>query len=560
MKKRTGWFLGVVCSVTMSLGVSGVAQAEQLPAGADLLDSLVVNVSDNGLNFMEAQIPGVVPDQLNVPDMSGELFSCFLDTNDYAIKNIVVYVTVNDVQLTPTDGALDVYLDADISADARLETSGCLFNNGCQVHIDPSQVTAASSISFATVVPQTGRPAIDAIVPNFDVTLNINDVNISQCTLGSFLEFFVNLFIGTVEDAVVGAIQDQIAGEIEPLIEDALNSLQINQTVDLLDAQITLELFPSDIVIDPAGMSIMMGSNVTAPEVAKCAKGGPGGSLLTPSDLPAYNGMSPGGMSYHAAASISDDFANQTLFAAWEAGLLCMELSEIGDGEPLTTDLLSLLGGEVTRVVTPGGALVVKLTAPGGPPVAEIAGAGANVAIDDLHIDMIADVHERMSRLVELTVSPEIAAEIQVNTTPAGTTEIVPLIEFDTSNLGAEIVYNELLPETGEVILTLLPTMLQSFLPSLDIPPIELPELAGITLDSTEVTEDGPSADFLSVYTGLGGQLDLAGGCAGGGTGCAFDGGCTVSGSSRSPLSAAFAPLALLCALGWVVVRRRREE
>ena len=555
MNWKTHWACAVSISVMLGAALLPVpARAQQLPTGSDLLDSLSFNVSNKGIDFLEDQVPGAVPAQLNLPQMQGQLFSCLFDTNDYTIKNIIVYIVVNDVQITPIDGALQVFLDADIAAEARLETSGCLFNNGCQLDLPWSSLTADTTIAIDMVVnPQTGRPMVDATVPAFSIQTNLANPQVSGCLLDGFLQFLLGIFTGTIEDAIVAAIQGQVAGQIEPLIEDAFNSLSINDTIALLDAEIAFELFLSDVILKPEGITIYMGSNIQAVEPAKCVKGGPGGSQLTPSDPPNYDtGVSPGGVQYDLAASFSDDLANQALYAAWEAGLLCMEIDSLGEGEPLTTDLLQLLGGEVSRIVTPGGAMVIKLSAPSGPPVATIQGAGAVIDIDDLRVDLIGEVHERMARLVQIKVAPTLAAEIEI-----ADGFITPLIDFDTANMGAEIGYNELLPETGAVILTLIPTLLSSFLPSLAIDPIEIPDLAGITLESTEVTQDGPSADFLSIYTGLGGQLDLAGGCGVGGGGCGGSG-CIISGERgrrRVPIVPAI--LAGVFALTW---RRRRSE
>ena len=111
--------------------------AEILPAGNDINNAVALNMTQEGIDFIEAQIPALVPDTLPAADITGVLFSCWPFPGDeiYAIKDITAYLQVQSVQIEPKTGYLDLTIDALVSADARVETSGCLINTGCEVHI-----------------------------------------------------------------------------------------------------------------------------------------------------------------------------------------------------------------------------------------------------------------------------------------------------------------------------------------------------------------------------------------------------------------------------------------
>ena len=555
-------FFAASLVATGSLGVAGSAHAAELPAGADIADGLAVHVTPKGVDFLESQIANLIPPTVGVANQQGNLFSCLFDTCVWRLRNTVVTLDVGKVSLTPLEGRLQLHLELWVSATARVETNGCLFNNGCNVVLDPSLVIADTTIEMQLVPDGTGRFDIDAETEAFDIQLDLGDPDINNCLLGNFLEFFVELFLGNIEDAVVGVLEDQVRPLIEPAIEDAFNSLNIAGSFDIAGAAIGYDFYPTRLELHPGTIGVVMGGHFASETVAPCADPDRG-SLLTVGALPDYSQVPS---QYDLAGSIADDILNQLLFSAWRSGLLCRTVDEMG-GAPLSSDLLAMLGGSLSTIMTDGGPLALQITTPE-PPIATLGGPNgetAVVSLANMRLDVFADVRDRMVRIFGLTLSPTAG----VTLTMGADGVLVPELNFDPTQMGAQVAYNELAPDVNETLLTLLPTILEQFLPQLTdaIPPIALPDLGGIVLESADFTPDGPAGDYLTAHASLGGQVS-AGGCSAipdGGCGVDAGGlGCSIKGNGRRGRGSAatlFAtPVMLLVGIGSLLVRRRNFQ
>lgn len=536
-----------------------MAGAAEIPHGSEIADGIVVHMTPKGVHFMEAQVPAIIPDSLAVPDQGGTLFSCLLSSNKWKIKDTTVYIDVAKVQIIPLEGKLKLHLELLVSATARVETNGCLFNNGCDVTLPASPVVADTIIDLQMVPdPITGRPKVDATTQQFEIGLAMADPQINGCLLGDFFEFLIGIFGGLVEDAVVGAINGQVGPLLEPAIEDAFNSLALQGTMDLAGTAVDYDFYPTKLELHPGTIGIVMGGSFTSPQIHPCADPARG-SYSTPSAVPVFTDYSPASQPYDLAASVADDLLNQLFFSAWRGGLLCREISEL-NGEPLTTSFLNLIGGSITKVVTPDGPMIISILAPEPPLVAMGAGGNtASVSLSNLSIDIMADVDERLARVMRLTLSPTAGLNVSMN----ANNEIVAALNFDPANVNASVTYNELAPDANEAILALIPTLVQQLLPSLGeaIPPIAIPDMGGITVDYAEITPDGPGGDFLSFYAGLGGQVQ-PGGCSAGGTGCGVDlggaGACSIGGARSAPGTYLVSPFLLLGGIVAIAARRKR--
>ena len=551
-----GWIAAAV------LAAPSAALAAEIPSGADIGDGLSVHVSPKGIDFLETQVQYVIPPSVSVPNQGGRLFSCLLDTCDWRLMNTVVYLDVGKVSLTPQEGRLDLHLELYVSANGRVETNGCLFNNGCNVYVAPSLVVADTTIEMNLVPDGTGRYDVDAETEAFAIGLSLGNPNISSCALGDFFEFFVELFLGTIEDAVVDVLQDEVRPLIEPAVEDAFNSLNIAGTLDLAGVPIDYDFFPTALEIHPGTVGLVMGGHFATPEAADCVDATIG-STVTVGAVPSYGATSPAGSQYQVAASINDDILNQLLFSAWRGGLLCQEVGAVGDSE-LDSSMLELIGGSLGTILTEDGALALRIRAPT-PPLATMGGPNgetATISLADLEVDVLADVEGRMARIFGLQLSPTAGVTLEINAQG----QLVPTLNFDPAQLEPELVYNELAPDANATVMNLLPTLVEQLLPELTdaIPTIDLPDLGGLVLESAEFTPDGPAGDHLSVYATFGGQVQ-AGGCGAiPGGGCGVDGGglgCSLAGSKKRGSAATFlaSPAMLMIGIGALLARRRRE-
>lgn len=550
-------FVAAVAAAISVMAAAGTVSAAEIPSGGDLAEGLAVHVSPKGITFMENQVQYLVPGVVTVGNQQGNLFGCLFATQTWRLKNTVINLEVGKVSLIPEEGRLRLMLDLYVSATARAETGGCLPTIGCNVTVPPSLVTADTTIELNLIPDGTGRFDVDAETEAFAIGLNLADPEFG-CALGDVVEFFVDLFLGTIENAVVDLLQDYVRPLIEPAIEDAFNSLNIAGSFDLNGVPLDYDFYPTALEIHPGTIGIVMGGHFSTNEVAACADPDRG-SVVTVGDVPDFGGLTPSGSEYSIAASLSDDLLNQLLFSAWRGGLLCMNL------DTMDSSMLELIGGSLSTILTEDGPMAVQVTATE-PPLATLGGPNgetAMISLANLKIDVMADVQGRMARVVGLKLSPLAGATLSFNAQG----QLVPELNFDTADLLAEVDYNELAPDVNDAILALLPTIVDQFLPTLTdaIPPIDLPDLGGIVLESAEFTPDGPQGDFLSAYATLGGQVS-AGGCSaipGGGCGVDAGGlGCSLSGEGTRGTAASFGatPAMMLIGIGALLVRRRRER
>ena len=131
--------------------------------------------------------------------------------------------------------------------------------------------------------------------------------------------------------------------------------------MEILDGVVLdLNLFPTDLIIDYDGVQLVMGGSADALASECVAAYDPGGSLLTESAPPAPTGEGA------VEAALSDEFANQALYAVWRSGLLCYELTDL-EGLPLDTGLLGLLAGDAFDELFPESSPIAMVTRPAAP-------------------------------------------------------------------------------------------------------------------------------------------------------------------------------------------------
>lgn len=550
-------FVAAAAAAISLMAGAGTASAAEIPSGGDIAEGLAVHVSPKGINFLENQVQYLVPGEITVGNQQGNLFGCLFSTQVWRLKNTVIYMDVGKVSLTPEEGRLKLHLELYVSGTARAETGGCLPTIGCNVSIAPSLVTADTTIELNLIPDGTGRYEVDAETEAFAIGLNLQDPEFG-CALGDVVEFFVDLFLGTIENAVVDVLQDYVKPLIEPAVEDAFNALNIAGQFDIGGVPLDYDFYPTALEIHPGTIGLVMGGHFSTDEVAACADPNRG-SVVTVGTVPLFDELTPTGSQYSVAASLSDDLLNQLLFSAWRGGLLCMTM------DSMDSSMLELIGGSLSTLLTDDGAMAIQVTATE-PPLATLGGPNgetAMISLANMKIDLMADVQGRMARIVGLQLSPLAGATLAFNADG----QLVPTLNFDTSDLQAQVGYNELAPDVNATILALLPTLVEQFLPTLTdaIPPIDLPDLGGIVLESAEFTPDGPQGDFLSAYATLGGQVSAGGCSAVPGGGCGVDAGglgCSLSGQGARGHAASFtaSPAMMLVGIGALLVRRRREK
>lgn len=580
--RRSGERIGAAfAALGAAIVFSGVAaSAETLPPGGKVNKAVTANLTPHGIDFLLDEGLALLPDRITVPDVSGSQ-SCLFDTVDYNVyqgdPSNGVKVTINNATLTPLDGYFSLSIGGSVAgtgtdvdgggttrtfAVTRVEYEGCLTscsgNKWAVLRLLPTPFAVSTTLDLQLMTdPATGEPYVEAVttLDRDDISLSLDGIDAAGCAA-------IDVLVAVLKNFLVDAVKDEIIKQVNetllPAIEEGFQSLRFDDVVDLAGAGISVKLLPSALDIRPGGVTLSMSSRMEAVTPTTCVPIPAGaGSAFTPGEPPLYSAFSPGGQSYDVAASVSDDFVSQALFATWHAGLLCQDLSEMG----LSIDMLALAGlaGPLNRLGVPEGAPMVVLVKGYEPPAAAFGNDPlVGVHVRRLEISILTVVHDRMARIIAL----ELEADAGVNVLIDAANVLSFALDIAPEDVHGAVAYDEMISGgDAQALLGLLPTLLEQFLPQLtgNLPTIDLGAMAGIGLQHPEfVAEQGAGGvpnDTLSAYTGL----VSAGGCAasGGGAGCGVGstGGCALGGRGPAPRGG----IALLALAPLAVIWRRRR-
>ena len=281
------------------------------------------------------------------------------------------------------------------------------------------------------------------------------------------------------------------------------------------------------------------------------------GSLQTPSDMPAL-GESPLPTPYHVGILASDDFVNQILFAAWQGGLLCYEVTD-GLGFPIDTSLLGLIAPGVFDEFFPTTGPLKLVIRPEKPPTAVTTGShDVEVDVDDLGLDMYAGVDGRLTRVAGISLGATVGADLSFD---GNTGALGVAIDFGADDLMATVDYNELKPEGSAAIESGFGGLFESIAGPIiggltDGLSFALPGIEGLGLTSLELTAAGPSRDFIGGFGTIGNVAYSAPG-----SGCSCDSGeassCDTGCGTTGGVPSRALPIVAVAALA--ALRRRRQ-
>ena len=184
-----------------------------------------------------------------------------------------------------------------------------------------------------------------------------NDSNNCDGTFGGVVEFFIDLFVGDIQDLMEPAFENFLntpdgAGNtpVAGAIETALGDIEIAGPIgESLGVVLDAPLF----AVNEDADGITLGSDARILSTL----GQPGcvppagtpdlaASLHVPEAFPSFGPNTPGGVPYDLGIAIASSAFNQLLKAQIECGLLQTDLDEIeflGTTLPLTAGLVSLL-------------------------------------------------------------------------------------------------------------------------------------------------------------------------------------------------------------------------
>ncbi len=555
-----------VHSTLLSLGLvsllaSGDALAGQHPAGATINNAVDVDITPTGFDTLAGILPSLVPTGLAIPDMGDD--STFYA---YSLTGGTVDIEIVDASLVPQTGYLSLDADMNVSVNSPSSPLSLYYEllgigDTCDGWVDPFLTTLQTTLALQ-VVDGVLDAQVGAINVGYD--LSSEDIHLDGCTLGS-VEEVLNWFGLSLYDLILGMVSDQLTSavadfgpEIEALIEDAFASATIEQQLDLNGVTADLELYPSDVQIQPSGVRLVMDGSMSASDPADCvAAYDTGGSLATNSSPPGI-GAVPSGIdpTYDAGLLLSDDFGNQLLYSVWRGGLLCYSLLPGDDTLPISLDttMLGLLAGDAFDDLFPEAQPMIIQTRPKAPPTMDyMSDNDVGIAVNQLGLEFYGELDHRQALILGADLDADAGVNLDLDAT---TGELGIALVLSGDDVTTTVTDNEFVPDAsadiedsfGGAFDTLVGPIIDGLAGDLAF---ALPAFEGLGLTSLTFATTGTAQDWLGGYATLGPVSYGKGGCDSGG-GCSM--GCASgSGAPGSGWLLVGLPLAL------AGLRRRRD-
>ncbi len=559
------------------LAYASPARAEDWAAGATIPQAATVDITPEGFNAISAMIPALLPSSIEIPETGASGgYWCF--DYMYNLAGAWVGLQVTSASIVPGNGVLDVNADLLVNVNDATDPFDLSYeilcgDGDCGGYVTPFPVHIHTTMALAIVTASDGSTSLDATVGALDVTYELtNDNIVLDCwvqdledVLGYFGLSIYDLLISQVDSALQGAVGD-LGPTLESTIEDAFASANIEQDLDLNGVAAHIHLYPSDVVIQPEGVRLTMAGSVSADSSTCTAAYDTGGSLKTASSPPDI-GVAPSGIDspFHLGIALSDDFANEAMYALWRGGLLCYSLAPDNDTFPLDTSILNLLSGQAFTDLFPESAPMSLNTVPRAAPTVAYTGThDIDVNVKDLDLEMNAELDGRMARMLAVTLNGPIGADLNLDGT---TGNLAIALDINPEALNPTVTYNEFHADAnsaiegsfGSSLSGILDTVLGSLLDSLSF---ALPNFSGIGLQDLQTTAAGTNQDWLGAYAWVGAvTYGSSGGCGGCGGDTGTDTGSSSASSCGGGCSTGGIPAAwtLIIPFGLLLGLRRRD-
>jgi len=218
--------------------------------------------------------------------------------------------------------------------------------------------------------------------------------------------------------------------------------------------------------------------------------------VATEAGPPAFDAEASAGLDYDVAGAVSASFLDRALWAAHQAGGLCLELEGARVG-PLDTGLmrvlvpsLALLAGRdghdapMMLVVRPEQAPRVEVGTGGVDPTTGSRRPVVTMELDELSLDLYALIDDRMVRV--LTLTAEVSAPLSLAL--GGCDQVTPVMGRLTAT-DVRASNAEALADEPAGLVGLLPTLLALAQPALAaaLGPVAMPTVGGLRLEPLEV-------------------------------------------------------------------------
>ncbi len=284
-----------------------------LPLQADAHD-VRAYVSQDGLDFISEQVPGLIPTDLYPEDMRKD-FSCMTAIQ----RDTHVQLSVDDFGLSiPQEGRLSLYLQLYAYADGELwvdDLYACGGETTCQDEFILNDARAWIDFDIELV---DGRPRVSMATVDLDLSEDDIDLNFSGCVVGDIAEWMIDFAKQYVIDYMLKKAEEMAQGMIAPKLEEMLSGVgEFKGNVGSTDFTAALE----DLIVHPGtveiGASIDISTMFPAGEcIAEFDEGEPGS---TPGDKPDMSAIKS-----HIGLALNYGVINDALYHVWRRGLTCL--------------------------------------------------------------------------------------------------------------------------------------------------------------------------------------------------------------------------------------------
>lgn len=516
--------LRLLAVLAVLLALPGVASGAPFERHVD--HALAVHVPPAGLQALGDAVAGVVPTTFPVLETAGT-FECSDDTSvDYTLAPVDLLLSTDAVVIETAADVLDitVYATLDSTASTLDVTGDCTvledLDETCGLQIP----TTAVEVHLAATLVATGGQ-IDALVDPVEVSMSPIGNPLSDCTLESAVGTLLGQDPEAINDLLLGAVEPSLEGvpaEVEAAVEDALNGLAIETTIDLLGTPLDLALEPARIDLAEQGIVVGMQADL-AGYSAPCAD--PTAYAEPATAWPGFDDEAAGtSLVYDAGLLLGRDFVDELLLSIWGSGALCMQVDEL-QGVPLRGALAgSFFGDEVTELIGEDAPATLVFEVPE-PPLAWFSEDQPAIAfdLDGSTLDLVAELDHRQARVLEVGIDGEIGLDVGFD----GTT-IAPTLAVEPGSFLFTESYSELVgPGYSQDLTSLLDTVLAIAIPDDALAEVPLPAPLGVEIDELFWIPT-PTGSWHGAYA----VLDLSGvepievqGCSGDQLGCDGSGG-----------------------------------
>ena len=334
-------------SILLTTFLMGTPAAEELTLETN--HALAVHLPTGGLDQIGVALKNVLPSSISVAAGSNNLSCSSTTSATYSLDDLDLIFAIDDVEFVTQEGYLDLLVTGHISSSESTATvvGDCSvltdLNEVCTVQLGTTPFTL--SLSMFLELTEDGL-VIEAEEPMFELAPLTNPL--TDCVLADGMDtvlgqdpyVFSNLLEETIEpelDVIPEIIQDNLT--------DVLETLVVNENVDLLGSDLSILLEPSEVTVDVSGILMGFGADISVPTSNQCVDTT---EWLPPEDnsWPEFTGeMFVTGMRYDAGVFVGQHFVNQILYAVWASEALCIDVSSF-TGLEFTGELASGFLGE----------------------------------------------------------------------------------------------------------------------------------------------------------------------------------------------------------------------